>query len=316
MRTTRGAGPAAVALTALLTAPAAASTAPDALRVEVADAALPGLGLLVTVPPELARRPLRADAFRLVSAGEAVPVEVRRVVEESEFVVVVDTAVEPAEVAAAQGVATELLRALPPRVATAVLPPTGGRARPAYDGGAALASVAALRPEARPEVADEVVRTVQGWGAPARRRTLHLLTTCDALLAGRWAPGPLLPGDQQLNVIASGTGCQDEADDAVRPTGGVARLGADLGQLTEAADAGVRDLLGQYELRAQLPGPPARLQVRLTDRGQALTGDVVLPEPTSAPGVEPERDPLLLIGAAALLGLLVLAVPLVVMSRR
>ncbi len=229
---------------------------PDAVRV------------LATVPAPLTGRPLRDTAFTARQGGREVNVTAERVADgDVQLVLAIDSTVEPQALAREQAAAADLLRALPPKLPTLVLP--GGTLTTAR---AALAEVGALTP--RP------AGLLQGLpDAPRGHRWLVLITGCPALERLPAAPAE---GNLQVSVLAGADECAQRAQALAARGGGIARAGLDLPELIAAVDRVSEHLLGQYRLRiaAERSAGPVEISVA----ANSLVVQARLPLPATAPG--------------------------------
>lgn len=250
-------------------APAVGHPAQEELRLGPPDLSGPeAVRVLATVPTPLTGRPLRDAAFTARQGGREVDVTAERMADgDVQLVLAIDSTVEPQALAREQAAAVDLLRALPPKLPTLVLP--GGTLTTAR---AALTQVGALTP--RP--AD----LLQGLPDASRgRRWLVLITGCPAL---ERLPAPPAEGDLQVSVLAEGDECAQRAQALAVPGGGVARAGLDLPELIAAVDRVSADLLGQYRLRIAAERSAGPIDISLA--ASSLVVQARLPLPATAPG--------------------------------
>lgn len=218
---------------------------------------------VATVPRALVGVMLPSAAFSAEQADRPLPVSAGRVVDgAAELVVAVDTSGAALDVAARQSAASDLLRAMPPRLRVVVLP--GGQVGTPVS---ALAAVAAL--QVGP--GDIFAGLPQ---PPAARRLVVLLAACDTLAR---VPAGLQAADGQLSVLVNVGLCDERAERLAAPGSGLARTGLREASLFAAVDEVVRELLGQYRLRVTGLDPALPLQVTVSSGGNTANGTTTAP---------------------------------------
>ncbi len=236
--------------------------------------------LVVAVPPDLARQALPDSAFHVIQDGRGLPLSVQRVTDGGlDVYVVLDTAVPRPTLAAEQSAAVELLRNLPPSVRTAAVGSAGSAVPAAQPGNAtALRDLSVITPQATASPTPALT-AIAALPADGRRRAIVLLTDCHAAAAAHLQPLAASLGrgdrDQQLDVVAPGSGCPQDLPSLATRAGGLAVVGQSLARVDQALDTVLLDLLGQYRVTLPASARGKSLTVTVDQAGARASTDIV-----------------------------------------